>query len=402
MDLQEKIKKLKELRQRNNDLASKLKKNEGKVKQKNTIIQPINETTSRENINDLHKLTKLKSKSKKRLLKSFFKEQNSELYTELDQDAKRKEYIQNILSINQRHNLHTTPNQTEQDIDNINTISNIKKFADMLLEKRNTRNNELEDNIDTSSNYTSVSSMTNTESNLTSDYEDLTDDDLYLSDSSMDNESELDYIYRNISSNENTTRKSSATRNFNATTNSNAITKTININPNHKISTYQQQDMDNRIRMQEDIEFLKNASEPVKDMCFEYINEAYNKLLKIIKIYLVISKNDFISVSNELSDIDLFGYKYVNYDCKKCITKGTILKIIFVYNGSVELKEFIVHKYNSKTRALEAYYCNITEDEYSGEIIINKAKKITKINPRWIVFTKIEPKELISKFTIST
>jgi hypothetical protein len=217
----------------------------------------------------------------------------------------------------------------------------------------------------------------------------------------MGDESEIEQVYETIATTDANTEaiKSRSRSNSLSTTSKGNTTKSIKIDHTKKIYKHQEDELENRERMQQEIDFLRTAPEPVKNLCFDYLKTSYSKLLKIIKIYLVMCRNDFIHVSNDITDTQLFGYKFVNYDCKKCLIKGTLLKIMFVFNGKVELKDFVVHKYNKQSRRLEAYYCNITEDEYTGEILINKAKKLTKIHPNWITFTRVKPAELIQMFS---
>jgi hypothetical protein len=402
MDLQQKIKRLKELKQRNAELNDKIKsKEQNYVKGKKATVDEkyiakLRRNTIKNEIN----------KTKGPSLRDYFKSQNSELYEELENEKQRKEYINSVLSMAHRNtnNIESLENSSEQNLDDINDISKLRTFANSLLETKTKRNTEVR-NCDmslTDDTTSEISSLTS--SALTSEFEDLTsDDELYLTDSDMDYESEIEQAYKTINDTDTRTETIKAhvlMSNKQIDTKSINDTKSIIINPTREYSNNKRQALKNKKRMQKEIEILRNATETVKDLCFNYLKSLYDKLMKIIKIYMVMCRNDFIYVSNEIMDTELFGYKYVNQESKKGLTKGTLLKIIFVYNGKVEMKDFVVHRYNNKSRRLEAYYCNITDDEDTGEVLINKSTKITKIHPQWITFTRIKPSELIKKFKI--
>ena len=415
MDLQQKIKRLKELKQRNAELNDKIKL------QEQNYVKGKKATVDEKYISKLRRNT-IKSgihKTKAPSLRDYFKSQNSELYEELENEKQRKEYINSVLSMAHRNtnNIESLQNSSEQNLDDINDISKLRTFANSLLETKKQRNTAVK-NSDMSITDDSTSEISSlTSSALTSEFEDLTtDDELYLTDSDMEYESEIEQTYKTIndtdahteymkaralmSNNQNNTKTINNTKTGNDN-NSNYDTKSIIIKPTSEYSKNRKQDLKNKKRMHKEIEILRNTTETIKNLCFNYLKSSYDKLMKIIKIYMVICRNDFIYVSNEIMDAELFGYKYVNQEYKKVLTKGTLIKIIFVYNGNVEMKDFVVHKYNNKSRRLEAYYCNITDDEDNGEVLINKAKKLTQIHPNWITFTRIKPSELIEKFTIT-
>lgn len=394
MDLQQKIRRLKELKQRNAELNNKIKLQEQNyIKgKKATVDEKYISKLRRNNIkNETHKTNGLS-------LRDYFKSQNSDLYEELENEKQRKEYINSVLSMTQRNNnIESLQNSSKQNLDNINDISKLRTFANSLLETKKQCNTNKEDynmslKNDTSSEISSLTSL------LTSDFEDLTsDDELYLTDSDIDYESEIEQAYKTINDTDTHTETIKAKA---LMSNEQNNTKSITIKPTREYSRNKKQDLKNKKRMHKEIEILKNATESVKNLCFDYLKSSYDKLMKIIKIYMVICRNDFIYVSNEIINTELFGYKYVNQESKKMLKNGTLLKIIFVYNGKVEMKDFVVRKYDNKSRRLEAYYCNITEDEQTNEVLINKATKITKIHPHWITFTRINPSELITKFTM--
>jgi hypothetical protein len=404
MDLKEKIRRLKELKQRNKELNTKINHQTANyIKGKKATVDDnyIKKLSSR-TINS--KTDKTKGIS----LRDYFKEQNTELYEEIENEKQRKEYIESILSMSHNNSIQNTNNTNLQqalEVDNLKDISGLREFTNTLLESRTRTHNtpELYNNMSIVSSDESTSEISSlTSSVLSSEFEDLTtDDELYLTDSDMGDDSEIEQVYETISTTDANTEaiKSRSRSNSLSISANNNTTKSIKIDHTKKISRQHEDDLENRERMQQEIDFLRTASESVKNSCFDYLKTSYSKLLKIIKIYLVMCRNDFIQVSNEITNEHLFGYKFVNYDCKKCLIKGTLLKIMFVFNGKVELKDFVVHKYNKQSRRLEAYYCNITEDEYTGEILINKAKKITKIHPNWITFTRVKPSELIEMFS---
>lgn len=397
MDLKEKIQRLKELRQRNKELNIRIKNHiHNSVKGKkanvdNTYLEELKREIMNEHLLNSNKIPKS--------LQDYFKEQNENLYIELEQEVKRKEYIENILKLsNCSSNSYDTINDN---IDNMNNISEIKRFANSLLEKKQNITNSITDNniYNNSYNRSDISDVSNisssSSSNLTSEIEELlSDEELYLTDSETE---EDNTIFESSQTTTNQTTTNQTITNQIKTINTNALITKVNKLNKEQIKHNEQLQSK---QLQDNINFLKNAPEHIKSRCFEYLKEYHSKLMKIIKVYLVRSRNNFMCVSDDVININLFGYKHINYITKIYLPKGTLIKMIFIYDGIVEIKDFVIKGYNKKNRKFEVYYCNIIEDKSNNQIIINKSKTKINVNPQWITFSRVNPEELIQKIKL--
>jgi len=386
MDITEKIRRLKELKEKQKLLNQKIIKTSIQQKQnKNVIDKDYLSRLHSENISinkdtQTHKITNG--------LNTFFKEQYQELYKELENEENRQEFIKNILS-----NIIYTE---YEDLNNLTDISDFKNYTEKLLNNNNNINSTLD--IDNNLYYNSENNLTDMlddENNLT----DISDDDeLFLSDSessSSDIDSNNNNNIKNIKSSYNINEIENNDNDENM--NTNKLIKLKKPTKDNKLEKSKNEYEEYKNNILKDIEFLKLLPEYKKELCFNYLKEEYNKLTKIIKVFCVKSRNDFINISPDVLSIDLFGYKYINYDERKNIKKNTLLKVIFIYNGIVEIKDFISYKYNLKEKILETKCCLL--NNYNTDITnINISKKITKIYNTWIVLSKINTDELINNF----
>jgi len=376
MDIQTKINRLKQLKQRQAIINNKISENN----KKNTSI--CTSKTPLLSKHDTHIPLLPENKNKPRSRKTIseqFIESNKETYDTLIEEAKKQSYIKTILNtINVNNTSHT--NNVIDNIDLNNKEALINLFKTIKNNTHNTHNTPTTtEDINDISRLSSVSALSDM-----SDVSDVSD----LSDSSDDE-------YTDYNTKPSTTRTPRTPR----TTSPNNVhntddTKRVIISNTVNSKVPNTDDLLNKKKMLDDIEFLRSASSEVKAMCDNYLQNELNKITKIIKVYIIKSRNNFINISTTLLDYVFYGYKHIPYyDTNKLIT-GDLVKIIFTYDGYVYIKDFTIYKWNTKKHKLQCRYCTITYTD--NDKIIKTSKTKIQIQPSWIIITKINPQELIN------
>lgn len=367
MDLQAKLDKLRQLKDKQYSIKSDLNKYKSSSSAhfinssnyKNTVYTHMN----------LNKSTTLAEQ---------FIQDNKDVYEDLINEQNRQQYINNILNtINNNKN----KSNIIDDINNTNDKSNLIKIFNSLQEN-NSNDIEYINDVDDNESLTDIDTNSNIDSSIIDELSDISD----LDSSDLSDSDEEEYSNEKESNAFINTKKIIVSGNYvNGKNKESKMTKT---------EAKKNEEMKRKLM---NIDILKQCSQKVKDKCEKYLDDSVNKILKILKIYIVMAKNNFITVPNNILEQAFYGYKHISYDECKNLNKGDIIKVLFTYDGNIYQKDFIVNKWNYKTRKLECYYCNI-EYYSNNEKIIKKSRKKINILSKWIIISKIEPYELINKF----
>ena len=389
MDFKAKIQRLKQLREKQSIINSRI--NENNTKSNIIYDNKVNNYKKYNTSIQDNDFTSFPNKS----LKEQFIKDNKEKYLYLNEEARRQQYIEDLLKNINKNSKHTELLNNIDNLDNLDNLNNNESIIQMIKTMKYNKNSDYSINYTNNDNDTDTDTDTDididTDTDIDTDIDTLSElsdisyitdlseeDNLYLSDSS---------VYSSISNN-------------NSNNNSNIKKIVVQNSLINKRKTKEEINNEQLTKQSilEDIEFLKTASPHVKAKCEEYLNNSLNKINKILKIYIVRSRNNFFNISNEIFKSVFHGYKHIPYYKSHLhLNKGDIVKIIFLYDGEVHIKDFIINKWNKKNLQLECNFCNITYTNF--EQIIKQSRTKIIIKPNWIIITKITPQELINNCT---